>query len=206
MKQTADRPKGIPSPARAEELLREAARSNPGPWESHSRAAAFCAETIGARCGMDPEACRVLGLLHDIGRGGGVYDFLHVWNGWTRMNALGFPGAARICLTHSFPLQELDCYAGNTGDCTPEQREILMRELNSISYDDYDRLIQLCDALALPDGPTILEKRLVDVSLRHGFNRLTLDKWRAVRKLKEDFEEACGEPLYPLLGVSPDRL
>lgn len=31
MKQTADRPKGIPSPARAEELLREAARSNPGP-------------------------------------------------------------------------------------------------------------------------------------------------------------------------------
>lgn len=103
-------------------------------------------------------------------------------------------------------LKDPDCYAGNTGDCTPEQREILLRELNSISYDDYDRLIQLCDALALPDGPTILEKRLVDVSLRHGFNRLTLDKWRAVRKLKEDFEEACGEPLYPLLGVSPDRL
>ena len=206
MKQETNHLKGLPSLAQAEELLQEAVNSNPGPWEDHSRTAAFCAETIGARCGMDPQACRVLGLLHDIGRGGGAYDFLHVWNGWSRMNALGFPAAARICLTHSFPIQELDCYAGNTEDCTPEQREILMRELKSISYNAYDRLIQLCDALSLPDGPTILEKRLVDVSLRHGFSRLTLDRWRAFQKLKQEFEQACGQPLYPLLGVSPDRL
>ena len=36
-------------------------------------------------------------------------------------------------------------------------------------YDDYDRLVQLCDALALPSGFCLLEKRFVDGSspLRH---------------------------------------
>lgn len=32
-------------------------------------------------------------------------------------------------------------------------------------YDDYDRLVQLCDSLALPSGFCLLEKRFVDVAL-----------------------------------------
>lgn len=193
---------GVPSREEAMALLREAARANPGPWEAHSRTASLCAEAIGERCGLDPDMCGVLGLLHDIGRGGGVYNLRHVWEGWTRMNALGYPLAARICLTHSFPLQELDSYAGSVEDCTAEERAVLARELAGLTYDRYDRLIQLCDALALPGRPTIVEKRLVDVALRHGFNDRTLDKWRAVLALKREFDEACGVSIYSLLGIS----
>lgn len=193
---------GVPSREEAMALLREAARANPGPWEAHSRTASLCAEAIGERCGLDPDMCGVLGLLHDIGRGGGVYDLRHVWEGWTRMNALGYPLAARICLTHSFPLQELDSYAGSVEDCTAEERAVLARELAGLTYDRYDRLIQLCDALALPGRPTIVEKRLVDVALRHGFNDRTLDKWRAVLALKREFDEACGVSIYSPLGIS----
>lgn len=206
MKETKHRPAGLPAPERAEALLREAAAANPGPWEAHSRTAAFCAEAIGARCGLDPEACHTLGLLHNIGRGGGIYDLRHVWNGWTRMNALGYPLAARICLTHSFPVQELGSYAGSLEDCTAEQRELLARELAKLTYDRYDRLIQLCDALALPGRPTIVEKRLVDVALRHGFNDLTLAKWRAVLALRDEFDKDCGGSVCSLIGVSAREL
>jgi hypothetical protein len=71
--------------------------------------------------------------------------------------------------------------------------------LDSIEYDDYDRLIQLCDYLADPWGFCILEKRMVDVTLRRGFNEFTLDKWRAAFKLLKYFEDKMGEKLYPLL-------
>ena len=36
--------------------------------------------------------------------------------------------------------------------------------------DDYDRLIQICDALATDYGFVILEKRFVDVTRRYGIS------------------------------------
>lgn len=66
-------------------------------------------------------------------------------------------------------------------------------------YDDYDRLIQLCDAISLPDGACIMEKRLVDVALRHGLPEFTLKKWRAFMETKKYFDELCGCNVYSLL-------
>ncbi len=48
--------------------------------------------------------------------------------------------------------------------------------LAKTEYDDYDRLLQLSDALALPDGLCLIEKRLVDGALRHGVNAFKLPK------------------------------
>ena len=44
-------------------------------------------------------------------------------------------------------------------------------------YDDYDRLVQLCDALAMPTGFCLLGKRFVDVTLRYGVHPFTVDRW-----------------------------
>jgi hypothetical protein len=63
----------------------------------------------------------------------------------------------------------------------------------------YDRLIQLCDALSLPSGFCLIERRLVDVALRRGFNALTLDKWRAYLGLRQEFDQAVGTSIYRLL-------
>ena len=63
----------------------------------------------------------------------------------------------------------------------------------------YDKLIQLCDALSFPDGPTFLEKRLVDVVMRRGFNEFTVDKWKAFFKLKEYFDEKAGVDIYKII-------
>jgi WD40 repeat protein len=63
----------------------------------------------------------------------------------------GFDECARICLTHSFPIKHVDAFASDW-DCPPQEREFVQQYLDSTDYTAYDRLVQLCDALALPSG------------------------------------------------------
>jgi hypothetical protein len=66
-------------------------------------------------------------------------------------------------------------------------------------FDDYDRLIQLCDAIALPDGFTLIEKRLIDVALRHDVTEYTIPKWKAFLTLREHFDQKMGKSIYSIL-------
>ena len=139
-----------------------------------------------------------MGLLHDIGRGAGVSGIRHIFDGYNLMTSLGEPEIARICLTHSFPSKDIHTYIGKI-DCTQAQLTFLQDFLNSRPYDDYDRLIQLCDAISLPNGACILEKRLVDVALRHGVTEHSIDKWKAFMLVKKHFDQLCGCSIYSLL-------
>ena len=67
------------------------------------------------------------------------------------MMSLGYDEAARICLTHSFNNHKLDEYIGKL-DVSDEEMEMIKTELARTVYDDYDRLIQLCDSLAGAEG------------------------------------------------------
>lgn len=169
----------VPTPAEAERILAEAERLNPGPWVEHCRTAGACARAIAGRHpAMDAEVAYVMGLLHDIGRrtaGYGVPDPMHVIDGHRHLSELGYDDAARICLTHSFPIKNADAFAASWGELHDERR-FVQEYLDRVGYTVYDQLIQLCDCLALPSGPVVMEKRFVDVALRHGFNALTLDK------------------------------
>jgi hypothetical protein len=146
-----------------------------------------------------------LGLLHDVGRGAGgphVADVRHILDGHALLSQQGFPDAARICLTHSFPIKQADAFA-SPWDCSPEEKQFVQRYLEEVEYTAYDRLIQLCDALSLPAGPCLMEKRLVEVALRYGFNDLTLPKWQAFFALRQEFDQATGTSIYCLLpGVT----
>lgn len=185
--------------AEAERELRDAESMNPGPWGDHSRSVAENAFRIARRVpGMDQERAYVLGLMHDIGRRAGVTGIRHIFDGYEYMTALGQPEIACVCLTHSFPVQDAGTFLGKY-DCTEEQLRFLTAFLEGRKYDDYDRLIQLCDGISLPGGACIMEKRLVDVSLRHGFPEFTGRKWRAFLQLKKDFDEKCGCCIYDLL-------
>lgn len=189
----------VPTLQEAEELLAAASQRNPGPWVDHSRYVANAAAIIAQHHPtLDPARATVLGLLHDIGRREGVTGMRHIIDGYTFLKNLGYDAAARIALTHSFPTQNIREAYGNW-DCLPQEKELVSHYLASITYDDYDRLFQLCDALALPTGCCILEKRFVDVTLRYGFNDFILDKWRTTIHLKAYFEAAIGQPIYPLL-------
>ena len=73
------------------------------------------------------------------------------------------------------------------------------RFVRDAAYDDYDRLVQLCDALALPTGFCLLEKRFVDVALRYGTHPSTVERWEAVLNIKQHFERIIGCSIYDLL-------
>jgi len=181
----------------ADELLEWAGAQNPGPWTSHSKQAARAAELIAAGCGLDADRAYCLGLLHDIGRYKGPSAMMHILDGYNLLMERGYPQAAQICITHSFPTQTFAEYSG-VDDCTPDDRQIIVDALGSATYTDYDRLIQLCDSLSLPEGICLMEKRLIDVALRHGTNDLVVPKWKALFSIFNDFESRLGSPLYSL--------
>ena len=182
----------------AEQLLEWAIQQNPGPWEGHVRVAARAAKTIAAKCGLDAEKAYVMGLMHDIGRFEGVKALHHVVAGYNLLMEKGYEDCARICMTHSFPIKTVDAFSGRKDDCTAEEISFIQNFLKQTEYDDYDRLIQLCDAISLAEGVALMDTRLMDVGLRHGFNELTLEKWKAFFKLKQHFDELAQDNIYKL--------
>lgn len=194
----------LPSRANAEQLLLDAERCNPGPWGNHSRTAAYCAEQIALRCsGMDSEKAYILGLLHDIGRKFGVRHLGHVSDGFRYMMELGYDEAARVNLTHSFHNYRIDEYVGKA-DTTDEEYQLIQNELSKVVFDDYDRLIQLCDALAGNGCVLDIEARMQDVKNRYGF--YPQPKWDTNLFLKRYFEEKAGEDIYIVCNQAHYRL
>ena len=194
----------LPSRKEAEKLLLEAEKCNPGPWGNHSRVAAHCAERIAAACdGMDCEKAYVLGLLHDIGRKFGVRHLGHVSDGYSYMKKLGYDEVAKVCLTHSFHNQTIDQYIGKF-DVTEEEMNLIQATLKEVSLDDYDRLIQLCDALAGTEGVLDIEARMLDVKSRYGF--YPQEKWNSNLDLKAYFEEKTGNNIYEVVDKKGFRI
>jgi HD superfamily phosphodiesterase len=188
----------VPARQEAEDLLLWAYERNPGQWADHGRTAARAAQTIALKCGMDGNTAYVLGLLHDIGRYEGKTGLRHVYAGYNLMNEKGYTSNARICLTHSFPNKDIKSFFGDN-DCTKDETKKINKQLKRYEYDDYDRLIQLCDAISFPYGIGILEVRLVNVARRYNMlNKRTLKKWNAFFEIKTYFDHKCGVNIYNL--------
>ena len=187
----------LPTREEAVRLLTDAEKCNPGPWKKHSEYVAICAERIAAACvDMDAEKAYVYGLLHDVGRKFGVKHMGHIYDGWKYMLELGYDEVARICLSHSFSIQRLEDYVGNI-DITEEERAELKEALDSMAYDDYDLLIQLCDAMAGADGIVKMEERMNDVKRRYG--AYPQDKWDRNMELKRIFSQKTGKDIYEIV-------
>jgi hypothetical protein len=186
----------------AESLLEWGFGQNPGPWAEHCRNAARTAETIAQKCGMDAQRAFISGLLHDIGYYAyrdGKGKSCHIYLGYELLADKGHPDIARICLTHSFPYKDAKAYGGADFTVLSDgEMAFIASFIRDIEYDDYDRLIQLCDCLCTAQGVTLLERRMVDVAMRHGFNPYTLKRWEEYYKLKDYFDDKCGINVYNL--------
>ena len=182
-----------PSVTEARELLADAEQCNPGPWGNHSRTAAHCAERIARLSGMCPEKAYVLGLLHDIGRKFGKRHLGHVSDGYTYMMSLDYPDAARICLTHSFNRMKIEGYVGSF-DTTESETALIRAKLAETEPDDYDSLIQLCDAISGSEGVMDIIDRMSDVKRRYG--DYDQEKWDCNLALKAYFENRMHRDLY----------
>lgn len=140
----------------AHALLDWAVEQNPGPWREHSIGVARAARTIAVAADMDGEKAYMMGLLHDIGRYEGVRGLHHAVAGYRLLMEKDWPAGARICVTHSFPTGNLAHFGGGAMDVDDAETALIRREL-ALPFDDYDRLIQLCDALTWGEGVCLME-------------------------------------------------
>ncbi len=69
--------------------------------------------------------------------------------------------------------------------------------LAKVEYDDYDRLIQLCDSIGTAEGVVSMEERMGDVKRRYG--KYPQDKWDKNVELRYYFEKIMGRDVYDVL-------
>jgi putative nucleotidyltransferase with HDIG domain len=194
-----DGTKGLPKLQEAKILLEEAGKLNPGPWISHSKYVAEAARLIAEETReLNSETAYIVGLLHDVGRREGVTDMHHIINGYNFLKEKGFDEPARICITHPFLVKEIECYSGKW-DCSESELGFIKDYLRNIEFNDYDKLIQFCDAIAIPSGFCLIEKRMIDVALRYGINDLIIDKWKTTMGIKQYFESKMQKSIYTIL-------
>jgi hypothetical protein len=187
-----------PSKEEAMKLLNEAYDMNPGPWREHSLVVAECACRIAKECpDMNADKAYILGLLHDIGRRFGITALAHVIDGYDYLMSYGYDEAARICITHSFAIKDINT-AIVKNDVSDDDTQRIIDLLNSYEYDDYDRLIQVCDSIAMPYGPVDIKKRMSDVKERYGC--YPQNKWDKHLELKLYFENIMGKKLEDVVN------
>lgn len=187
----------LPTADEALNELKLAEKMNPGPWVRHSVNVGIAARNIAEKVSwLNPEKAYITGLLHDIGRRVGVVDIpTHVYEGYRYCMEKGWDEAARICMTHSY-LRMQDEFIDEPDS---EQEKAIKAYIMNCRADDYDRLIQLCDSLAVDYGFVILEKRFVDVTRRYGIMEGYIKGWDIAFAIKERFEKETGCSVYDVL-------
>lgn len=183
----------------AQQALEQAAKSNPGAWVDHSKYVAEACKNIALRCkNLSADQAYLFGLLHDIGRYAGVTSEKHLIDGYRYCMERSWEKAAQICISHAFMIQDIHT---SIGEFDVSDADYLFMEtfVANAVYDDYDRLVQLCDSLALPTGFCLLEKRFVDVTIRYGVHPATIDRWKKILEIKALFEAQIDCSVYTLL-------
>ena len=192
--------KCVPTLEEAKKILEECGKLNPGSWIEHSINVAEAAKLISENIDdLDSELAYILGLLHDIGRREGVHGIRHGLDGYNYAISKGYDLVARTCLSHTGFKYKNEVIIVGKWDGTIEEYNFAKEYLSSIEEDDYDKLIRLCDYLALPLGFVLIEKRIVDIALRVGVNEYTIPRWKSTFENKEYFEKKIGKSNYDLL-------
>ena len=80
---------------------------------------------------------------------------------------------------------------------TEEELKMIQEKLKIVEFDDYDRLIQLCDSLATGEAIMTIEDRMNDVKNRYGF--YPKSKWNKNLEIKAYFEQKIGKDIYSVI-------
>lgn len=202
--------KDYPTIEEAEKILHEGAEykeqmfnCDSTPYISHPRGVADAAMKIASKTAyLNPEKAYVFGLLHDYGHRiiEKKVNRFHGQEGYDEMMKMNFPAVAKICLTHTFPDKNF-----NPSDMGYPVDWMLwaQEKLKDIEYDDYDRLIQLCDKFYEEGTKTSIEERVKGISSRY-----KLSKHQKERLLQEGldlklyFDKLCNKNVYEILGVN----
>lgn len=166
-------------------------------YSKHSILVADAARLIAKKCNLDSNKAYRLGLLHDIGRMYHQDDFSHLYLGYKLLSNYDL-ACARICITHAYPLKNIDSFNGKINDL--KMKEFVMNFINSIEYDSYDLLIQLCDAITTDKYITI-EERYECLKNKNKWNDYSLLKINKLNEIKKHFDLLIKDDIYRVLYI-----
>jgi len=109
----------------------------------------------------------------------------------------GYGEFSRICITHAFITSDVTNTIGEY-DITNDEYDFIRRYLVEIEFDEYDKLIQLADSMALPDRIVLAETRMMDVCLRYGMDEKALENTKGIYLIQMEIEEKLGHSIYKL--------
>lgn len=175
---------------------------------NHTKLVADAARIIAASTpDMNPELAYIYGILHDYGKYfGDIFGkkSFHGLEGYKRLLELGYDRAAKINLSHTFiekdfVVEEFSTYY------LPDLLEA-KNLLSHLEYDDYDRLIQLCDLLPKNFGGYCkFEERFIHIRKFYGLSdQIYYKRLNGATGLKNYFENKCNCNIYKLLNIYED--
>lgn len=170
-------------------------------WIYHSILVGNTAEKIAKELKLDSEYAKTLGYIHDIGKSVGEFSS-HVMNGYNYLKELGYDDEYfNICLTHSYLNNDVYCTAGGLPSDIPFRTEFIKNH----EYTIYEKIINICDLMCTNVVNTI-DKRLIDIIIRHGAYENTQYHVKETYKLKQYFDELLGFNLYNLFPKIKENL
>lgn len=187
----------IPNRDRVISYLTKAYKENPGDWIIHLWTIGMTARSMADELGLDKDIAFASGALHDIGMMTGAKGAAHFYEGYKILRSDSYFFPARIALSHSFQIKNVDAYVGewNIGS---EAKDFVSDFLKYTEYNDYDLLIQLLDGLIKTEYLGI-EERASKVRAKHGYNPYFDKRIQRLYELEDYFQKRLAEPIKSYL-------
>ena len=158
---------------------------------------------------VDIDKVIAFGYIHDIGKKfnehGGVFP--HAINGYNYIKNLGYDEEyAGICIKHSFLNNDIDCISNDRDETDKSNSHYdFVKEYIKNEYSLEEKIINLCDLMCTTKTLTV-EKRMIDLLLRHGVFKNTHYHIEKTMKLKEYFDNLLGFNIYDLFPEIKENL
>ena len=178
-------------------------------WIEHCICVGNTASKIAEALNLDSEYAKTLGYIHDIGKRfnekGGVFP--HAINGYNYLKSLGYDeDYVGICIKHSFLNNDIDCIANDRDETDRTNPNFqFFKDYIKKDYTIYEKIINLCDLMCTQKISTI-DKRIINILLRHGAHANTKYHLEQTYKLKEYFDNLLGYNLYNLFPEIKNNL
>lgn len=187
----------IPNKDRIISYLDEAYEKNPGDWIIHLWTIGKTAYNMAGELGLDKDIAFACGALHDIGKMTGAKDAAHFYQGYKILRSDSYFFPARIALSHSFQIKNVDAYVGDW-NIDADKKEFVADFLENTSYNDYDLLIQLLDGLIKTEYLGI-DERAKGVRQNHGDNPYFDQRIKKLYELEDYFQNKLQNPIKSYL-------
>lgn len=150
---------------------------------------------------LNQEKAYILGILHDYGKriSEKEENIFHGKEGYEQMQKLGYADVAKICLTHTFFDKDF-----NYEDFSYpfEWMHWAKTKLQNIEYNDYDRLICLCDKFFEGLKMVSIEKRAEGIARRYNTSKNQIQTFKNKSlELKNYFDKKIGKDIYLILQI-----